>query len=296
MCWWDDGVYRGIGMVGAEEEVVQDRRGLLYSKITALATRYNRVRKGVPAMAAVASILQDPCEKRIEHDIAIPPVREVRFDPLYSELHSFVVSRVLDHVRSRLREEGLPAALSREAQVPLGHYDVLLQSGMPCRVLAHGVEVLKVEVKTAQSLPLAEATRYIWASDAPLLIARFLTGQMTVLRPERLQEYVHFTLDETIRKADRILARDIQAIPGPYCSSCPLSECEWNDKKDQARDNRIITMRDFEADFAAVLGNLPVLAGKIGNIAVEEVKSMQSSPQQIPANSTGVRQVSGEVA
>ena len=282
-------------MAGAEEQSVQDLRGLLYSKITALANKYNRVRKGVPAMAAVASILLDPCEKKIAQDLAVPPPREARFDPLFSELHAFVVSRVLDHVRSRLREEGLLVTLASEAPVPLGHYDILLQSGAPCRVLAHGVEILKVEVKTAQSLSLAEATRYIWASNAPLLVARFLTGQLTVLRPDMLREYVRFTMDETIRKADRILAGDIRAIPGPYCSSCPLSECEWNDKKDRGKASRIVTMRDFEGDLVAVLGNLPVLARKIGDVAVEEVKLARISSQRIPENSTDVRRVGGEV-
>ncbi|MDA4120436.1 MAG: hypothetical protein OK436_07610, partial [Thaumarchaeota archaeon] len=61
----------------------------------------------------------------------------------------------------------------------------------------------------------------------------------------------------------------------PYCVSCPLSECEWNDNKHRAQEDRIVTIRNFESDFTAVLANIAPLCRKIGDIAVEEMRSMR---------------------
>lgn len=242
--------------------------------LNGLAEHFGLVSSGRRMTPTVAKLLSSlVCERRLVYELEhYTNQSSVRFDSFYAEMSRFATIKILDHLKTKLLEEGFTMSYETERKDAVGKYDVAIHIGPQSSILLQGTEQARVEVKAVLSLPLEQIERYLW-NPSPLIIARILTGQVAVLRRDELKEFVEFSKAEAVAKAERVLSGDIFVVPGDYCRECRDTACKYNSLRESPRPKGIVSISraSFQHDLTAFLRNLPKVADAVAEAVLEEM-------------------------
>ena len=241
--------------------------------------------QGITVLKIISSI---ECEKRLRFTLHHPEILEehIKFDNIYVEKSNYATKLILDHLKSRLIAEGLSVVILTENRSDFGIYDVVVESGSPARVLIHGVERLKIEIKASLGLPLEQLARYL-IDGSTLIVARIVTNHAIALRPKELVGFIEFNLTEMVAKSERVLLRGEDEdfmIPGRYCSGCPIETCNFfkSGRKNGSR-SRLITMtnENMQSDLQSFFGNLQEVSNRVAGIVIHEIRQCKEEGNDV---------------
>lgn len=266
----------------AQNDILLVKKEKLSEKIAELCERFSWLDgNNKPRSAAMLAILSSHiCEREIEFLLRNPSStnRHKRFDHYWTEKSNYATMLLVSKLLTRLTEIGLKVGIATEFPGTFGHYDIAIVPGNPCRVFSKKKELIKIEVKAASGISLEQITRYLLDST-PLVVARFLTNQVVLLRPTELQQYVESVVDIMIQKANRILEGKFIEIQGKYCSECADISCPYNSsaarKSPQSNNvSLLITLRDeeFAWDLQTFLTNLKSVVDRTTNAVLSELQ------------------------
>lgn len=257
------------------DEVYACKKGL-NQILEQLCLKHGWVQKGKPKIISLAKLLSSsPCDRQISYALHSPePREENRFDPYYSEKSSFATSLIIEHLKRRLSEEGFKSNVIRtEDQSDFGIYDITIEEGNPCRIYHHGVEKIRIEVKASLGIPLEQIGRYL-LDDSTLIVGRIITKHAVSLKPSQHRNFVLFSLETMVARAERLLKNELVVVPGRYCANCLDFDCQFNKNKSTHTRPRIITMNndEFKQDIDAFFGNLKEVSEKIAVLVLQELR------------------------
>ena len=188
---------------------------------------------------------------------------------------------ILDYLKGSLESAGYLVGMAMEAREMngTGTYDVVIDAtGNPCVVLRGGEPVVRLELKGSLGLDLTQVSRYL-LNPTPLVLIRMRLGQVVLLRPSDLQEYVDFQTSLLVSKAERLLRGQGRAIPGPQCQGCPDQVCPYREPG-RATGPRLVTMKEpeFAADISSYFRNIPLVCRRTSELVVQELASAGEGP------------------
>ena len=210
-------------------------------------------------------------------------LKTMKFDSIYREKSTFATIKILDHLKSRLDREGIRARLSTEEKSEFGRYDVVITQGTPCLIFKNGEKKIRLEIKASLGLPLEQVERYLW-DPSPLILVRVITGQVVLLKPSEMGEFVRFSTSTTLDKAQRVIGDNPYTVPGPSCYSCLDAACQFN-KRRESREKALVKMSDadFGADLRLFFANLPYVTSRTADFVVQELRKDE---RESPSSST----------
>jgi hypothetical protein len=253
-------------------ELDELRQELLQS-LTQLAAKHGWSWKGKPRTTSLAKLLtSNLCERRVDYLLRNPEHENTKFDPIYREKSQYAVRFIIDHLKSRLLQEGINARVATEVKDDFGTYDVTILQAEPILILRDGEAKVRLEVKASLGLPLEQVDRYLW-NPSLLILVRVITGHVMLLRPQELGEFVEFSLRTTLEKACRLNEEKCFAVPGNYCSNCPDEGCPFYEQK-RFYTHRLVKMTDsdFGIDMTSFLTHLPYAARRTADLVIEELR------------------------
>ena len=277
--------------ISTETEEISELKQKLHGNLEELCAVYGWSRNKKPQTITVLKYLSTiECERRLKHVLQTHQDGEEakHFDSLYREKSSYAVSRILDHLKSRLREESYSVALSTENRAKFSIADVSIETGNPCKILLNGVETIRLEVKASLGLGLEQLARYLM-DNSTLIVARVVTCHAIKLKPSELEDFVAFSIKEMISKSNRLLLDEDgeeYTIPGIYCASCPVSSCKFNRNDGSKRaSSSIVKMNNesMQADMVEYFGNLAEVSRKVADLVIQELRSREGGSTKLVA-------------
>ena len=263
-----------------EEDPGRER---LLGLVRELCERYGWNWRGRPRTAAMLSVLMSgACERLVGFRLSHPEDRDrTKFDPYYAEKSRLGTTVILDYLKGSLESAGYSVGMAMEARDlnGTGTYDVVIDAtGNPCVVLRGGEPVVRLELKGSLGLDLTQVSRYL-LNPTPLVLVRIRLGQVVLLRPSDLKEYVDFQASLLVSKAERLLRGQGHAIPGPQCQGCPDQACPYREPG-RATGPRLVTMREveFAEDISAYFRNIPSVCRRTSELVVQELASAKAGP------------------
>ncbi len=259
------------------------RKDQLRVTINDLCIRYGWTHKGRQRIASVTKLLtSDICERRIAfilcHQI---PEEYKKFDSVYREKSEYATLKILDHLKIRLKEEGLNVRLATEEKADFGIYDAVIESGTPCRILQNGQQRIRLEIKASLGLPLEQIDRYLW-DDSPLMLIRVITGQVVMFRPLEVEEFARFSICSILEKAKRLKNDKAITVPGNYCGACPDQTCAYNKTRPSVSTSQLVKANDseFAMDITSFFRNLPYVAERTATLVISELRAAQDQTRK----------------
>jgi hypothetical protein len=253
---------------------VKEQKQEFLSKLGLLKQRYEWVRKDRPSAIMLAKIISRyACERQIRHLLENGDFREnQRFDPYYRQKSEFATIKILEHIKTKLATNGIPATILTEAPSDIGRHDIVIIRGYPCKVCAKDEEIIRIEIKASLGLNLEQIDRYLWDAS-PLILARVATGHVAKIEPLTLQSYVLFSLRELNAKVVRLTSDKFYTIPGTACTSCADYSCFYN-RGGGKRPVSVVSMNDseFAEDLNSLFKNLSYVAERTADLVIEELK------------------------
>lgn len=262
--------------IGIPGDVTDPRKAGLFNLVRQLCDEYDWKWKSHPRTAAMLAVLMSgACERRIGFQLAHQEIKDsARFDPYYVEKSKMGTTVILDYLKGSLESAGYSVGMAMETGDinGTGTYDIVIDAtGNPCLLLRGGEPVVRLELKGSLGLDLAQISRYL-VNPTPLVLVRLRLGQVVLLRPADLQEYVDFQVDLTTSKAERLLKGSLRVVPGPQCQSCPDIICPY--RRDGRRTGpRLVAMKEpeFQDDINAFYRNIPVVCKRTSELVLDEL-------------------------
>ena len=267
-----------------EAKKVSDLKGCMLDKLTELCKRSGLIFGGKPAVTMLSSLLsRNHCERRISHLLQNPTLLsrkgEPDFDSIYREKSEYATGLIVDHLKTRLLQEGYKVSIATESKSDFSVADVMIETGNPCKIFHQGIEKIVIEVKASLGIPLEQIGRYL-LDGSTLIVGRIITNHAFMLKPSYHHNFVEFSLKEMISKSERLLQDSPISVPGKYCKSCMDFECPFNKNKGFTTDSKLITVSSdsIQREMDSFFGNLSEVSRKIATLVLEELKA--SSPVQ----------------
>jgi hypothetical protein len=255
---------------------VEEQKQELLSKLRLLREKHGGTCKGQLSVITLANIMSKyACERQIRHLLESGDLREnQRFDPYYRQKSEFATIKILEHIKTKLTTNGLPATILTEAPSDIGRHDIVIIRGYPCKIYAKDEEIIRIEIKASLGLNLEQIDRYLWDSS-PLILARVATGHVAKIEPLTLQSYVLFSLRALNAKLNRLASDKFFTIPGMACMSCTDYSCAYNKNKERKKFVSIITMADseFTEDLNSFFKNICYVAKRVASLVIDELRS-----------------------
>ena len=224
-------------------------------------------------------VLSNACERQIDFELRNPTTEAKKFDAIYKEKSDYATIKILDHLKTKLDQLGVQASIATEVKDSVGVYDVTIVQGNPCEIWQGSRKVVRLEIKASLGLPLEQLERYLW-NPTPLVLVRVIPGQVTLLKPSELTDFVRFSLEANQAKAERLLQGKFYTVPGNYCTFCRDIVCSFNPKREHNVDT-MVRMKDseFGMDLRSFLTNLPYVAERTATLVVQEL-STKNRPKE----------------
>jgi len=255
-------------------EDARDLRVELHYAIEKLGVTFGWSERELKRTTTLVKFLStNACERRIGYYLSNPDPDGQKFDPFYREKSEYATLKILDHLKRRLTEEGFATSLAEEVKDDFGVYDVTIVKTDPCMILREGEQVARLEIKASLGVPLEQIDRYLWGVS-PLILVRVITGQVALLRPRELHDYVEFSTMDLVQKAKRMSEGKGYTIPGRYCWTCPDAACQFGRKR-RVTNARMVKMDDseFGEDLTFFFKNLPHVAERTSRLVIQELRS-----------------------
>lgn len=265
------------GLTAAGE--TDSQKAELQKKLAELSEKFGLASGNLgPRTTTVAkSLASMQCERRIAYALSNPEDdRAQKFDSIFREKSQWATVKIIDRVKQELDAQGFRAAITTEAKEEgIGRYDVAIVAGDPSVVFRADVPIVRIEVKAALGLPLEQVERYLW-NPTPLIVARLLTSQVVLFKPDEMAGFVEFSLSNSISKAARIAEDRPYVVPG-NCYGCPDRGCQFNSGKQSSRP--IITLDDADWDLMSLFRNVPSVAERTAILVLKELRSNDKTLQ-----------------
>jgi hypothetical protein len=258
----------------------QGGKSTLMGLLTQLCNQHGWSSKGRLWTTAIARLLNEvTCEERIMHQLTHPEERDQqRFDPYYAEKSRFGTLKIVDALKTRLLKENYTVAVGTEYRADFGVFDVAIVMGNPIVVMKKGEPALKVEIKGSLGIPLEQVDRYAW-TDAPLVLARIITNNVVILHPDEMREFAQFSIESVAAKARRLVDGKPFLVPGPDCRDCGARSCAYYEGGRIQRPIMKMNDAEFGPDLETFFRNLPVVAEKVSDVVVQELRKHSEVPQ-----------------
>ena len=260
-----------------------DRKSRLLGLVHQICDKYDLKWHGQPRTQAALSILSSVCERSIAHDLSHPDQKDdSKWDPYWVAKADLATSSICTKVLECANAAGFTAGAAMESSDPFGHYDITIVRGSPCLVLRGGSTVCRLETKGSLGLPLSSQvlSRYLFG-QGPLVLCRVMTGQVIVLDPAQLEEFVDFSAELLSSRAVRVLQGNHFVVPGPQCRQCGDTSCGFNERKNP-ETRRLVTMKEqeFQLDINLFMQRLPQVSRRAGEVVVDLIKRLPEVPEQ----------------
>jgi len=248
----------------------------LLANLSRLASSLGWTWNGKPRITGLAKLLTSSlCERQIDYRLRHHEYEDAKFDSIYREKSQYATRLILDHLESRLLQEGISAAMATEVKGEFGNYDVTIVQGDPCLVLRGGEPKIRLEIKASLGLPLEQIDRYLW-NPSPLIIVRVVTGHVVLLRPEDLEEFVGFSLRNILEKSKRMGQEKLPMVPGPHCTDCPDRGCPFNEPRRYPNPSMVkMNDQEFGTDLTSFFQHIPYVSKRTASLVVEELRRNQ---------------------
>lgn len=256
-------------------EKVGEPKDELVTALGLLISKYDWAYKSKAKTASLAKLLTSTvCERQLDYALRNPQYENKRFDSFYREKSEYSTVKILDHLKGRLAEEQLKACIATEVkdESGFGVYDVVIVRGNPCLILQGGHERVKIEIKASFGTPLEQLERYLW-DPSPLVLVRVLAGQVILLKPSHLEEFVRFSDKLVLEKAKRLAEGESFTVPGAYCAGCPDLKCPHRSDANWPSKGIVKSSdADFGEDLRLLFSNLPYVAERTASLVIQELK------------------------
>jgi len=220
------------------------------------------------------------CEVLAHHVIVNGPgARQEFFDYWWTEKHDDARRRFIERLKNRLEAEGLRCAVVTEANVPTGHFDVMIENGKHNVVRIadrKGGKRLAVELKTGSKISIEQIARYLPECDV-LVLVRLKTGHVVKLYSAELEEFLCNDLCDLMAKMKRILNGQAILVRGNSCVGCPV-KCIFAEPPTSRMEPRLVVLDNdaFTSDLLHLLHNVYDTIERAVTFVVEELRTPEA--------------------
>src|SRR5574341_759814 len=179
-----------------------------------------------------------------------------RFDRYFATKHEFAKNLLIQKLIKALRDLAIKAYVETEHKNEVGIFDTVIQNSGNIIFIEHGSQSKKiiVELKTGESIDLYQITRYILECDT-LFVVRLLFNQVIRITRCELENYLINSLIGLGDRAITLTQLEATKIPGNYCRTCTVSNCEFYKP---ARNGRTISFNSesMRRDILSAFNNM----------------------------------------
>jgi hypothetical protein len=234
-------------------------------------------RFGTPKTSIIKSIIDTTCEYRSRYEIENGYHNEPsqKFDSYFTIKHEFQKNRFVQRLMLSMRLHGLKAWISTEDKHIVGVFDVLITNSKFLVTISDkkGSKKIVVEWKSGATFSMSQIERYLWEGTTVVLV-RVQMNQVIRIRRRDIEKYLLGSLVAlTERVSSTSMTNALQKIPGPYCTGCPVTSCEFY--KTTSNGDKVISFSSdaMQKDLILAYMNLDRCVVEAIEIVIQELTS-----------------------